>query len=111
MTPQLDLLAPASIGPDFGETARSPLGAADQPTVPTEPPADAARTRALCLAALAEIGPAGGTADEVAGRLGLPVLTVRPRCTELRQLGLVERTGERRATASGSGAYVLRVAA
>ena len=58
MTAQLDLLA--------------------QPTVPTEPPADAARTRALCLAALAEIGPAGGTADEVAGRLGLPVLTVRP---------------------------------
>jgi len=48
------------------------------------------------------------TPDELAERLYISILYVRPRCTELLKMGLVERTGERRRTGSGMGAYVLR---
>ncbi len=47
------------------------------------------------------------TADECAAALGLPVLTVRPRCTELRAAGLLVGNGERRPNRSGRGAEVL----
>lgn len=68
---------------------------------------DAAGMRAAVLRVLEEVGEA--TPDEIAGRLGLSVLSVRPRCTELlRNYKSVERTGERRANASGLRAHVLR---
>lgn len=46
------------------------------------------------------------TADEVASLLSLSVLSVRPRITELRNAGLIEKTGQRRKNASGSKTYV-----
>ena len=45
----------------------------------------------------------GCTGSELAGRMGWSVLSVRPRLTELRHLGLAEETGERR-----NGEHVLR---
>ena len=48
----------------------------------------------------------GLTADEVAGRLGLSILSIRPRMTELAALGVVRDSGERRHNASGRRAIV-----
>jgi len=59
--------------------------------------------------ALAHIANRPSTADEVAEAIGETVLAVRPRITELKQLGKIERTGERRANASGQKAHVYRV--
>ena len=47
------------------------------------------------------------TADECAGVLGLSPLTVRPRCSELKSIGLVVDTGKRRANESRRKAEVL----
>ncbi len=51
----------------------------------------------------------GLTPDEVAARLGLSVLTVRPRCSELIRRGHVVDSGSRRVNASGRKAKVLVV--
>jgi predicted ArsR family transcriptional regulator len=48
----------------------------------------------------------GLTADEVAGRLGLSILSIRPRLTELSRLGKVRDSGARRRNASGKAAIV-----
>lgn len=48
----------------------------------------------------------GVTADECAGRLGLSILSVRPRFSELARLGKVRDTGERRRNGSGRNAIV-----
>lgn len=48
------------------------------------------------------------TADEVAWRFGYSPLTIRPRVTELFKLGLIERTGERRASSEGRPSHVYR---
>lgn len=48
----------------------------------------------------------GLTADEVAGRLGLSILSIRPRLTELSRLGKVRDSGLRRKNASGRNAIV-----
>lgn len=48
----------------------------------------------------------GLTADQVAGRLGLSILSIRPRVTELARLGRVRDSGERRPNASGRNAIV-----
>lgn len=64
--------------------------------------------RQMCLKALTEHGPA--TADEVADRLELSVLSVRPRFTEMLHGGLIADTGSRRANASGRMAKVWRKA-
>lgn len=53
--------------------------------------------------------PAGLTADEIADRLGLTILSIRPRVSELNRLGLIEQAGERRANASGRMAHVWRI--
>jgi hypothetical protein len=48
-----------------------------------------------------------GTADEVARRLHLSILSVRPRCSELFALGIIRKTQERRLNAiSGASAVV-----
>lgn len=49
------------------------------------------------------------TADEVATSLGMSVLSVRPRVTELYKLNLIEDSGDRRKNASGRKAIVWRV--
>jgi predicted ArsR family transcriptional regulator len=48
----------------------------------------------------------GLTADEVAGRLGLSILSIRPRCTELSRLGKIRDSGDRRRNVSGKRAIV-----
>ena len=48
------------------------------------------------------------TADEVARRFGESPLTTRPRVTELYKMGLIERTGERRASSEGRPSHVYR---
>lgn len=50
-----------------------------------------------------------GTADELAERLVQAPLAVRPRVSELRKLGLIEPTGERRRSlAGGASSHVWR---
>ena len=70
--------------------------------------ADAAETAPQLRArALAVVEHSNGlTADEVAGRLGLSILSIRPRLTELSRLGKVRDSGERRRNASGKSAIV-----
>lgn len=48
----------------------------------------------------------GSTADEVAVALGLSILQVRPRVSELKTLGMIRHTGTRRRNASGQKATV-----
>jgi hypothetical protein len=64
----------------------------------------------LRAAVLAEYhkAPAGLTADEVAARLGMDILAIRPRCSELVTMCELERTGLRRPNASGKQATVWR---
>jgi len=64
--------------------------------------------RNLCLDLL--IQSTGLTADEVAGRAGFSVLSIRPRLTELSALGLIVDSGERRRNDSGKRAIVWKVA-
>lgn len=49
------------------------------------------------------------TADEVASRLNLSVLSVRPRVCELSAMGKIRDSGERRKNASGRSATVWRL--
>lgn len=51
----------------------------------------------------------GMTADEISAELGESVLSIRPRCTELLQRGVIERTGERRRSSTGRMQHVLRL--
>lgn len=55
---------------------------------------------------LTELGKSPGTADEIAGRLGLSILSIRPRCSELAALGKIEDSGIRHLNSSGRSAVV-----
>ncbi len=66
--------------------------------------AEAPRLRARALAIVERSN--GLTADEVAGRLGRSILSMRPRLTELARLGKVRDSGQRRRNASGRNAIV-----
>jgi hypothetical protein len=50
------------------------------------------------------------TADEVAGALGMSVLTVRPRVSELHRMGEIQRASDRRCNSSGMTASTWRAA-
>ena len=66
------------------------------------PTAPQLRARALAVVERSN----GLTADEVAGRLGLSILSIRPRLTELSRLGKVRDGGGRRRNKSGRNAIV-----
>jgi hypothetical protein len=55
--------------------------------------------------------PNGLAVHEVADLLKRPVSTVQPRCSELRRLGEIQPSGQRRINASGARAHVWIVAA
>jgi predicted ArsR family transcriptional regulator len=65
---------------------------------------DSAAIRGAVLRCFEARGPM--TADECAAQLRLSLLTVRPRVTELKHLGMVRDTGVRRPNASGRNAIV-----
>lgn len=50
-----------------------------------------------------------GTADEAAERLEKSSFAIRPACTHLRKLNVIERTPERRTGAGGGSAAVLKI--
>lgn len=61
-----------------------------------------ARTvRVRALAFLTARHPRSFTADEIAAGLGESILVTRPRVSELRHIGLIEPTAERRLNKSG----------
>lgn len=60
----------------------------------------------LVLAAVTEAGPVGLTADEVAARLELDRWSVQPRTSELRRLGLIGDSRQRRRNVTGKRAVV-----
>ena len=63
------------------------------------PHAQALRDRVFAF--LKSSYPAAYTADEVADRLGVSILSARPRLSELRRSDLIEPAAERRANRSG----------
>ena len=67
---------------------------------------DMLRDRALT--ALRNVGERGLSSDEIASRIGEHINSVRPRITELQYANKIEKTGERRANASGAKAAVWR---
>lgn len=73
--------------------------------------ADAIKSRVGRLRdrALEIIRKSPSTADEVAFAMGETVLAIRPRITELRSMGKIEKAGLRRENASGCKAHVWRV--
>lgn len=64
--------------------------------------------RQMCLRSLRSEGPA--TADEIAARIGVDKLSIRPRCSELSAVGKIVATPERRLNASGKSAVVWQLA-
>jgi predicted ArsR family transcriptional regulator len=70
------------------------------------PHAEALRDRVFAF--LMANYPAPFTADEVADRLGVSILSVRPRVSELRSSQLIELTAERRRNKSGMMAHCWR---
>lgn len=88
--------------PGYKETSTSKDAAESM-----KPTAELLRTRVL--ESLRKRGP--GTPDEVAKRLDLSVLAVRPRFTELSAAGKIEYTGLRKPNDSGRSAKEFRASA
>lgn len=65
------------------------------------------RVGSLRAQALAEITRLPGTPDEIAARLNKSVLAIRPRITELIDMGLVRKSGKTRPNDSGHEAAVI----
>jgi predicted ArsR family transcriptional regulator len=57
------------------------------------------------------LGSDGATAEEMAERLGVPRVTVQPRVSELRRLGKVRDSGQRRRNPSSGKSAVVWVIA
>ncbi len=60
---------------------------------------------------LAEIRREAATPEQVALRLGVPLMNVRPRCSELARLGLIEDSRVRRLAMGGRKAIVWKAVA
>lgn len=80
--------------------ARGTAGAATRAAADAVMPGMGTRCAAV-LEALGAFGGVGATADEVADALGLIATQVRPRITQLADIGLIEQTGEFGTTALG----------
>lgn len=72
--------------------------------------AESVDAKTLQRLVLTELRKGPGTPDEVAQRLGIDKLSIRPRCSELKALGRVIDTGERRKNSNGKSAAVLKAA-
>lgn len=102
MTPDLFTYADTyPVAPGFKRTDTSRQAAEDMKP-------NAATLRAKVLTALRLYGPL--TADQCATALSQPILSIRPRLSELRELGKVVDTGDRRPNASGKRAIVWCIA-
>lgn len=66
----------------------------------------APRLRRMCLEHIEKAGDNGATPDETAAALGLSVLSIRPRFTELARDGAIRPTGQTRRNTSGRAAKV-----
>lgn len=73
--------------------------------------AESVDAKTLQRLVLNELSKAPATADEIADRLRIDKLSVRPRCSELKALGKIADTGVRRQNASGRSAAVFQLAA
>jgi predicted transcriptional regulator len=60
---------------------------------------------------LTELSKAPGTADEIASRLRIDKLSIRPRCSELAALGKIEDSGIRHLNTSSKRAIVWQLCA
>lgn len=60
-----------------------------------------------CLEALRVHGPL--TADEIADKAKESILSIRPRCSELKRAGRIQKTDARRLNVSGCSATVWRL--
>lgn len=75
--------------------------------------AEAIKPRAMSLRARVyeSLRQAPGTPEDVAERLGEPVMNIRPRCSELSARGMIEETQQRGPAMGGRRAIVWRVVA
>lgn len=64
------------------------------------------RLQGLVLAAIADAGESGLTANELAARLDMDRCALQPRTSELRQMGKIRDSGMRRPNANGKRAIV-----
>ena len=71
----------------------------------------AATLRAECMSYVRRWKDAGTTTDECAEYLNQSVLSIRPRFSEMKEMGLIEDAGTRRKNRSGRNATVWRVKA
>lgn len=85
--------------------AKGPDGTSQEAAAAIQP--CASRLRSLALRTLGQLGAA--TVLEAVPVAGVPRESLQPRFSELRALGLVEATGERRRNPSGKSAAVLRL--
>ena len=93
-------------------TATYPNFPGSKTTGTSEDAAHAIASRAAYISELVlnELRKAPGTPDQIAARLGMSVLAVRPRLSEWKAKGVIEETGVRKKNASGMSAAELRIA-
>lgn len=71
---------------------------------------DCARLQRMTLRAIREAKQHGRTAEEAAQRLDLPRVSIGPRTSELKAMGLINGSGKRRINASSGKSAVVWVA-
>lgn len=99
-----DLIGGASVQTSLDwDTTRNHRGQDTSIAAAADAAIDAKQLRGL---ALEHIRKTPSTADEVADALGKSVLSIRPRITELKNLGKIVDTGDRRKNTSGKSAKV-----
>ena len=93
---------------DFHYPARPGWKARDTAKAAAE--AIAPRAKSLRARVYDEIKRSPGTPEEIAARLGAPVMNVRPRCSELAARNLIEDSDQRGAAMGGRRSIRWRVA-
>jgi hypothetical protein len=66
----------------------------------------AGRLQRMALFAIREMGPGGLTTQELADRTGVDVASIQPRTSELRRMGLIVDSRQRRRNRNGKSAIV-----